>query len=233
MSKLSTSDKIFVGIILILISIKLFDIIVSPNHIYPGRVASFSWVEIGLVAIFGFMGLKLSEITGFPAMWDQEISNKQRFLYPVIVGLLFGLIFMLFDSQASIGDMSVGFPLSILFYLFGGIFSEIVLHIFPVTFLIWLISNVVLKKKIQNQVFWVAAIGISLFDAISMIMAFNNPNIPLQISSTFLMIVLAFLIFINELVTLYFFRIYGFLSPIVLRLSFYLMWHIIWPVLFY
>jgi len=233
MGKLSTPDKIFIGIVLILVSIKLFDIIVSPNHIYPGRIASFSWVEIVLVAILGFMGLKLSELTGFPAMWEPEISNKQRFLYPVLVGLGFGLIFMLFDSQARIGDMSVGFPLSIMFYLFGGIFSEIVLHIFPVTFLILLISNLALKKRFQDQVFWVAAIGISLFGAFSMIMAFNDPNIPVQISSNYLMIVISFLIFINELISLYFFRIYGFLSPIVLRLSFYFMWHIIWPVIFY
>lgn len=126
-----------------------------------------------------------------------------------------------------------GFRFPFPFTYLGGLFSEIVLHIFPVTVLIYVFSNKAMKNSYQKQVFWLAAATVSIFGAVSMYMAFHNPTIPLNQISNISMLILMLLIFVQEMVILYIFRLYGFISPIVMRLSFYMLWHVFWPLVFY
>ncbi|NPV50823.1 MAG: hypothetical protein HPY60_06455 [Candidatus Methanofastidiosum sp.] len=233
MKKISVRDKTFLILIGIMLVIKLFDIIFSPNHIYPGRIASFSWIEIALAFILGYIGIRISDKVGIPSMWDPKVSNKNRFLLPIVVGILIGVIFITFDYYAKIGNMSVGFPLSILFYLWGGIYSEAVLHLFPVTLLVFLFSSKLLKGRYNKEVYWIFSVLLGLTSAFGMVMAFSIPGVPIHASSVYVIYSIGFLIFITELTVLYILRKYGFLSAISTRLSFYLIWHIIWPLIFY
>lgn len=80
MEKFSVRDKTFLILIGIMFVIKLFDIVFSPNHIYPGRIASFSWIEIGLAFILGYIGIRISDKVGIPSMWGLKFQIKIDFL---------------------------------------------------------------------------------------------------------------------------------------------------------
>jgi hypothetical protein len=233
MKKISSQDKTFLLLIGIMLIIKLFDIIFLPNHIYPGRIASFPWIEITLAFILGYIGIRISDKVEIPSMWDSKVSNKNRFLVPIVVGIFLGIILITFDYYARIGNMSVGFPLSILFYLWGGIYSEAVLHLFPVALLVFLFSNKLLKGRYNKEVYWIFSVLLGLFSAFGMMMAFSIPGVPIHASSVYVIYSIGFLVFITELTVLYILKKYGFISAISTRLSFYLIWHIIWPLIFY
>ncbi len=53
------------------------------------------------------------------------------------------------------------------------------------------------------------------------------------ISNMLFTAILFIFIFAVNLLPIYFFRMYGFLSAVMWRLSFYVIWHIIWGGFFY
>lgn len=107
--------------------------------------------------------MKLSRQTGFPDIWDDRISNKERFLYPALLGFAFAIIEILVSLAMHLPNIHVAFLFSIPVYLTGGIFLEVLYHLVPVVFLVWLIPNVILKGKGQNEVFVVVALMASLW----------------------------------------------------------------------
>lgn len=95
--------------------------------------------------------MKLARQTGFPEIWDDRISNKERFLYPALLGFALVIIEILVSLAMHLPDIHVAFPLSIPVYLTDGIFLEILDHLIPVVFLVWLIFNVIQKGKRQKK----------------------------------------------------------------------------------
>jgi len=226
----STSIKIYLGLVLFLISVKLFFLLAPVKFPLSDQAGAFSWVTILTIAALGFIGLVLSKRTGFPDIWDTRISNRQRFLIPAIIGVVYGVITVLEEFigarshpfQLS-SDFNVKFPLSIPFYAYGAIFLEILLRLFAIPFLVWLLSNVVLRHRWQTQVFWLVAVLAALYEPLPyMTAALKHTGI---ISA---LMILVGPLFVANLVAAYIFRKYGFLAPLVMRLSFYLIWHIIY-----
>jgi len=126
------------------------------------------------------------------------------------------------------GHIHVPFPYSIPVYLTGGILLEMLYHFIPIVFLTWIISNLLLKKKWQNQVFWILAILLSLWEPIMQISGMLNMG---MITSLLFSIMLFIFIFMANIIPLALFRKYGFLAPVIFRLSDYLLWHIIFPAI--
>jgi hypothetical protein len=227
MKKMSASDKTFFGLVLVMIIGKVIWTYFQLDHPIVQQSIN-SWVAVILAAVLGFVTLKLAQRTGFPDMWDKKISNKQRFLIPVLFGLGFAVIqIILVASVLSLDIPMVKFPLSIPVYLFGGIILEIFYRLIPMVLLVWLISNLILGKRWQEQVFWVVAILLCLLEPIMQTIGVYQMGI---IASTLLAAVLFIFVFAGNLIPTYFFRKYGFLAAIVWRLTDYLVWHIIWPL---
>jgi hypothetical protein len=226
MKTLSLSTKIYLGLVAFMIAVKVI-FLLFPT-VFPGadQEGAFSWVTILSIALMGLIGLFLSRRTGFPEIWDTKVSNRQRFLIPAVFGLVYGLITVLEDLPSP-SLVHLKLPLSIPFYTYGALLLEIMLRLFAIPLLVWLISNLILRGKWQTQVFWAAAIIAALYEPL--------PHIREQLTGVLAIAVPSILIkwataplFLANVASGWLFRRYGFLAALVMRLSFYLVWHIIY-----
>jgi hypothetical protein len=195
--------------------------------VFPGadQEGAFSWTTILAITAMGFVGLVLARRTGFPEIWDNKVSNRQRFLIPVVIGLVYGAITVIIDLRNP-SPVHLQLPLSIPFYAYGALLLEIMLRLFTIPLLVWLFSNVTLRGKWQTQIFWIAAIMAALYEPL--------PHLREQLSGVSgfaVLIIIKWVIeplFLANVVSGWLFRRFGFLAALVMRLSFYLVWHIIY-----
>jgi len=233
MKKFDSSTKTFLALVGFMILIKFFDLIFDPNKIFPGRVAIFSWIEILIVLFFGGLGLICYKKIGLPKFWNEKFKTKKSVFSSIGLGLGFALVFVLYDFVARIGDISVGWPLSPVFYIWGAISAEATYRLFAIGCFSWLFGNFILKKRYKVQVYWVFAIIFSGIAVFSMLSAFSIPEVPLVKPSMCLFVLLGGLVFVSEMVAFKLMKVYGFLSNLIFRLSFYSVWHVAWPIIIY
>ena len=98
---------------------------------------------------------------------------------------------------------------------------EVVYRLFLVPFALWLLSNLILKGRAQSSLFWVLAILTSALEPLT-----QFPD--LQILPAGLAVLLGLEYFAINLTQAAFFRKRGFLAAILVRLGFYLVWHLMY-----
>ena len=183
----------------------------------------------------GFIGLKLSLKLGFAELWDKKVNNKQRFLYPAIYGIIAGFLLIIFDYVFSffngIGKLiHPPFPTSLFASITAGIGEEVIFRLFFISFWVWLISEVILKGKYRNKVFWV----VTFLSAI----AFAGAHLPSimfivnieQVSNLSLVLIIEIFL-LNSLISFpaaYYFRKYGILAAVGIHFWADIIWHVIY-----
>ena len=183
----------------------------------------------------GFLGLKLSQRLGFPDLWDQKIPSKQRFLIPALIGAGLGVFLIIADTIFSrfhtLGPLPHPlFPASIIASLSAGIGEELLFRLFFIPFWVWLISYIILKKRGQNQIFWIVAFLSALafaFGHLPAVMILYNLKTVSEIPPA----LMAEIILLNGVVSLfaaYYFRKFGFLAPVGIHFWTDVIWHVIW-----
>jgi membrane protease YdiL (CAAX protease family) len=183
----------------------------------------------------GFLGLKLSRRIGFPEIWDRNVSNKQRFLTPLLIGVFLATVLIVLDLLLSPFN-SVGrlphppFPYSLIASLSAGIGEEIIFRLFFISLFAWVLSTVFLKKKVQDNVFWTASSISALLFSVGhlpslMILLGVKSVISLSI------VLIAEVIGLNSVISLfaaYYFRKYGFLAPVGIHFWADIVWHVVY-----
>jgi hypothetical protein len=229
MQRLSVSTKVYLGLIVSLVILRLILTFTPIDFRVSAQAIAFTWVALVIVALLGFIGVWLSRQTGFPEIWDPEVTNRQRLLIPALLGLGSGILLVLVVNQAQLsGQMSVPFPTSIPFYAYGAIASEIPYRLFLIPLPIWLISSLLLKGRFQESVFWGAAVVFSLLEPLGQMGTVGQTG-TLDNTTSLMIGSLFALIYGVNLLCAYLFRKSGFLAPLTLRLSLYLVWYIIFP----
>lgn len=180
--------------------------------------------------VMGLIGVFLSTRTGFPNAWDAGISNRQRFVIPIAAGLLLGSLFLATDlitnmsqlkeEHLNIQSTDIAFPASLFVYSAAAIFVEVVYRLLTIPLLLGLISIVVRSQSAREKAFWVLAILTSLIEPMT------NTAASQYLSSLALTFVLVQSFAANFLQAV-FFRKYGFLAAILLRVAFYIPFHVI------
>jgi len=227
--KLTKSDTIFLLLVSLMLLGKAVWTFFGVDHPIVQNWTG-TWWAILLAAVLGFLAVKIAGKTGFPDIWDEHISNRERLLYPVLLGLAFAFVEILVGLAMGLPNIHVPFPFSIPVYVSGGIFLEILYHLIPVVFLIWLISNVLLKGKRQTEVFVVVAVLASMWEPVMQITGmYQMGMLPGMAVAAGLFI----FIFAGNLIPIALFRKYGFLAPVIWRLTDYGLWHVIWPMIYY
>jgi hypothetical protein len=233
------SIKAWVGLVGYLIAVKYILTFLPPLNVKI--VASeFAWSTITLYAVLGSVGVLLSMITGFPDALDRAISNRQRFVIPLLVGAGLGVLAILIDQfthgtkfvemQSGEASFNIYFPASLFVYSGGIVMIEAIFRIFTIPFFLWLISNLILRGRGQERTFWILAFVLSLFEPATQglgILFLKPSTDPLMLLLTQ---------FLPYFVTNYplnlgqaaFFRKYGFLASFTMRLGFYVMWHVVY-----
>lgn len=220
---LPRSAKTYLALVLFLVAVKLLFLAFPTNFPLADQEGAFSWPTIIIVSALGFLGLMLSRRAGFPDFWEAGVSHRQRFLIPALVGTLYGIVTVLYDLQHP-EPVHLELPSSIPFYAYGATLLEILLRLFAVTFLVWLISNLILRGRWQTQVFWLAAIIAALYEPLpSLTNIFNSRGLLAALTT-----LVTTPLFAGNLVAAYLFRKSGFLAALTMRLSFYLVWHLIY-----
>lgn len=247
MRKLSPSIKIYIVLVITYALLAAVNIFLPqgsflPLSELPAAKPVIALVNAAVVLILygglGYLGLKLSQKLGFAEIWDPNVSNRDRFLAPALIGAGLGLVFILVDALFSrfhsLGPLPhPPFPASLVASAAAGIGEEIIFRLFFISFWVWLVSHVLLKKKWQNRIFWIIAV----FSAF----AFAVGHIPsvmilsgLQAVSEIPSALLAEIILLNGALSLFaahYFRKFGFLAPVGIHFWADVIWHVIWGAL--
>jgi len=185
-----------------------------------------NWIGIPFYSILGYLGLRIfEEDAGFPDMLEEEISNKQRLLIPLILGVIFAIGAILFDMLNPYKVPRLPLPISIPYWIFVAIFDEFFWRLFLLTFLIWLISRIFKDDEKQEKIFWfVVVLEAVLYMLLQTSMFIQNvgPITP---------VLLVQIILIGggfTVVACYCYRKGGFLAVMVLRLTQYMLYHVLY-----
>jgi len=250
MKEISLSIKIYIGLIITLAILAAINVFlpqgsflpILPEQELPAPKLVLALVNAATMLILygglGFIGLKLSQKLGYADIWASKISNRQRFLIPALIGIGIGIFFILADVILSqfhpLGPLPhPPFPTSLVASASAGIGEELIFRLFFISFWVWLISYVILKKRWQNQIFWIVTIFSALafaaghIPSVMILLGLNTVNeIPLALISE--------IILLNGVVSLfaaYYFRKFGFLAAVGIHFWTDVVWHVIWGVI--
>lgn len=196
-----------------------YGIEISSNYKYL-RIWGLDNVLLLLIAI---PFLLFQEKAKIPNFWQREISSKKRFLIPIAIGIIFGIldviVFKLIlhpEPYTELPPFVQPFPYSIFLYLSGALELEVFYRLIPLT-LILLLGTWYKSAKHYWIFFWIGAILTALREPLEQL-----PESSLSI------IIYSFLTgFFMNLLQAFYFRKAGFLATLSLRLGHYLIWHIL------
>lgn len=216
------SEKIFFG----LIAIGLICHILFLPYYPDSMMIIMNWISIPFYSILGYLGLRIfEEDAGFPDMLEEEIGNRQRLLIPLILGVIFAIGAILFDMLNPYKVPRLPIPISIPYWIFVAIFDEFFWRLFLLTFLIWLISRIFKDDEKQEKIFWfVVLLEAVLYMLLQTSMFIQNvgPITP---------VLLVQIILIGggfTVIACYCYRKGGFLAVLVLRLTQYMLYHVLY-----
>jgi hypothetical protein len=202
--------------------------------------SDFAWSTIAIFGGLGLIGAWLCERTGFMPAIDARVSNRQRFAVPLLVGAGLAVVAVLIDlvthgtrfieQQTGEASFNIYFPASLLVYSAGVVLVEAFLRVFALPVLQGLISNLILRNRWPDRVFWVLAVVLSLLEPVTQglgILFLKPGGDPLRMLLTQWLpyFVTAYPANLLEAI---FFRKRGLLASFSMRLGFYLMWHIVY-----
>ncbi|UCH10582.1 MAG: CPBP family intramembrane metalloprotease [Fidelibacterota bacterium] len=249
MRNLSLSLRIYIGLVIglailaaISIFLPAFDEGMIPQQELPASKPVLALINAAMVLVvyggLGYLGYVLSRKLGFADIWDPEVSNRQRFLTPGLIGIAAGVFLILADAVFSrfhtLGPLPhPRFPFSILASASAGIGEELIFRLFFIPVWMWLISSVVLSGKGRNPVFWIVTVLSALAFAFghlpAVMVLFEFPTV-MDVPPA----LLAEIILLNGVISIfaaYYFRKYGFLAAVGIHFWTDIVWHVVWGVM--
>jgi len=228
----SGSLKIWFALIAYLFVTKIILTTMLPDAFAdPAQAAFFGWIPLGVIATTGLIGVALSQRAGFPEAWEGKRPFYQNILFPILIGFGIGALMVAIDlssgytrliaARHGVSRQYTDFPSMFFVFTSAPIIVEVVYRLFLIPFLLWIVSKVIQNDKVQMFVFWVLAIVTSLLEPLGM-----YPD--LHVVPGHLAILLALIYFGINLTQAGFFRKYGFLAAILVRMGFYFIWHVLY-----
>jgi hypothetical protein len=176
-----------------------------------------------LFLLVGIPFLFFQEKAKLPDFWQGQISNSNRFLLPLAIGIVFGILDLLVfnvmlhpEPYRELPPFTQPFPYSMLLYFSGAFEVEVFYRLIPLT-LILLLGNWYRKGKYYTVFFWAGAI----------LTAVREPLEQLP-DGGFLLLAYSLLAgFLMNFLQAVWYRKAGFLASLSVRLGHYLIWHIL------
>jgi hypothetical protein len=226
-----TSVTIYLALMAYLGLVKLIITFIPAPFRSAAQAGVFAWPFIGMVTVVGLVGLWFARKTGFPDAWDARVTTRQRFLIPAILGVALSLPSVVIDllthyttiqaAQHGLTHENIDFPASVLIYPGGTIIVEVIYRLFLIPVLLWLVGKVLLRNHGIGPVFWSLAIATSLIEPLTQDLDMGQFGMAM-------MVTVFMLDFGLNLTQAALFRKYGFLAAIVMRVAFYIVWHIVY-----
>lgn len=223
----------YLALLTLLFAVKGIELLLSVQYNLAGRPVPL--VGLVLYALLGAGGLWLAQRTGFPRMWEEDIGNRRRFLFPAVAGMLAALGMITMDVWLQAANYPqiphTELPEGLLLVIIAGISEELALRLFLIPLLVWLGSTLLLDGRWQEPVFWSAAVLSGILYALLALGALLSRAEVAAVSAAppFYLLGLP-TILLYSLLAAYFFRRAGFLAVLSLRFGFYFVWHILWTL---
>lgn len=246
MKKLDLSIKIYIGLVLLLCALTAVNIFLPQGDFLSvedqqlpaskGLIAVVNaFIVLFLYGGLGFLGLILARRLGFAEVWDPRVNNRQRFVQPIWIGAAIGVFLILadfvFSQFHSLGPLPhPPFPTSLVASMVAGIGEEIIFRLFFISFWVWLVSQVFLKGRHRETVFWIVTVFSALIFAAghlpTAMILFDVSNI--QALPPALLAEMFVLNGLLSFVAAYYFRKHGFLAAVGIHFWADVVWHVIW-----
>ena len=214
-----------------LVAIKLLFDLYPGDYPVRGQAAAFTWPVVGAILLIGLAGLFAERSVGLPDAFADPARERRGAVIAALTGLLYGAITLFQDyfiagggNVLALEDWAhVPWPWSLPFYTFGAIFLEFLLRLGALCILVWFIHVVLLRRRWFGPVFWTVNLVVAFYEIMPMTLAdvargdwasvALTPLQPLYLSNVF-----------EGWLLLRF----GWFAPIVFRLAFYLLWHVVY-----
>ena len=149
-------------------------------------------VILGLGIPFLFLQSKAS----LPNFFENNISNKERFIRPLLIGIVFGLLDVLVikviqhpEPYTELPPFLQPFPYSIFLYFSGALEIEVFYRLIPITSIL-LLGKWVADRKYFTYFLWTAVIATSLREPLEQLPNGSDWFIAYSLLTGFLMTVL-------------------------------------------
>lgn len=231
--RLTGSMRVWLGVLLVMAAVKIVLSTWYPNAFAdPSQASFFQWESLIAIWLMGLLGVWLSQRTGFPDALDPDVSMWQRVGLPLGVGVVTGGLFALADlwlhftsvaaSQQGVTQQYTGFVPTLLSFLVAAVIVVVVFQLLVIPLPLWLISTVVKASRAREAVFWVLAVATSCLEPLTQLLP------TAQAMSVGVVVFLAVTQFLVNMGQAVLFRRYGYLSAILLRVGFYLVFHVLY-----
>lgn len=210
------------------IAIAYYVSLYPPAFAHPSQAAA---LQLSLLAPILFLGAAGVFLSIGSSMTPNPLSGegaRGQLRAAILSGLLLGIVATALDhtsgfskvlaNQLKIDSIHIAFPASLNVYTAGAIAVECLYRFIPVAFLYTLIARVTLGGRGEAFVFWTLGLLSSLLEPLS--------QAPLAGSEPNLVWALFALIFLFNLSEVALWRRYGWVAPLVARLTFYYVWHV-------
>lgn len=182
----------------------------------------WDWSNI-LILLIGLPFIFLFEKAGIPQFLDPQVSSKNRFLIPMLIGLFFGILdvwivkFILHpEPYSELPPFLQPFPYSIFLYFSGAFEIEVFYRLIPISLGLFIASKIK-SGKYLTETFWILAVLTALREPLEQFPSGEIWFVVYALISGFAM---------NFLQAVYFKKA-GFLAALNIRLGHYLLWHIL------
>ncbi len=205
-------------------------LLIAITGIYCGNncVVKYQYLRVWeytniLILLAGVPFLFFQANAKLPDFWQDEVSNQNRFLLPIAIGIVFGILDVLVfnvilhpQPYRELPPFTQPFPYSLLLYFSGAFEVEVFYRLIPMT-LILLIGNWYRKGNYFMIFFWAGAILTSLREPLEQMPDGGILLVTYSLLTGFLM---------NFLQAIWY-RKAGFLASLSIRLGQYMIWHIL------
>lgn len=234
--KLKPSHKAIWVVVALLILAKLLETLVHVPFTNPSQQAIFSWKSLAFFVALLLLGSGFAHIVGFPGMWDEKVTNRQRIWTPIAIGLVVGVALLAADHSigfsrlyavaAGTPPLAVPFPYSVLVQGYAAICAAILFTLFSVSFLIWFFGTLLLARRWPNVIFWVIALAAAAIEPFTYAAPRHWALLHVAPVSAGLVAVLV-LVYVMDLAGAVLLRRSGFTAALLMRVSAVAVWHII------
>lgn len=199
----------------------------------PSQAAVFGWLAILSFTVVGGIAVWVDHKVGLRGVWPPEVPLRDRLLIPVALGVLLGAVSIGVDQvthwtqvsaeQMGIPSIHIAFPASLLIYPGGAIIVNVLYYLVPITLVVGLVSLATSSPRARTTAFWVAGV---LAAAIEPATQGSSNGI-----GPSLVVVFFAQDYLFNLAQVWMFWRAGFGASVALRVSMYLIWHVLYGFL--
>ncbi len=216
-----------------LVLVKLAITFVPDAFRSTAQAAVFAWPMIGVLTVLGLGGLWLARRCGLPGFWNADLPAFRKWLLPVLLGVGLGILAIGVDvltgwtdaveRRLGIPSIHIDFPASLLIYPGGAVIVNVIYYLIPIPLLLWLVSGVLLRGRFCEPVFWMVAAAVAAIEPLTQDLSDPGP--------VWVMLLVLLSDYALNFAQAALFRRGGFFATVLLRVSFYLIWHVVWGAL--